>query len=121
MRPSLRAIERNLRSELPFMATENILMAAVETGGDRQDLHERIRVHSQAAAAQVKEKGLENDLLDRLRADEAFAKVDIDAELDPIRFVGRAPEQVDEFLDEQVRPIREKYRDLFVDDADLRV
>ncbi|MBO7725677.1 MAG: adenylosuccinate lyase [Thermoguttaceae bacterium] len=116
-----KVIERNLRSELPFMATENILMAAVEMGGDRQDLHERIRVHSQAAAAQVKEKGLENDLLDRLRADEAFAKVDIDAELDPIRFVGRAPEQVDEFLDEQVRPIREKYRDLFVDDADLRV
>ena len=96
-------------------------MAAVELGGDRQDLHERIRVHSQAAAARVKVEGLENDLLDRLRADEAFAKVDIDAELEPIRFVGRAPEQVDEFLDEQVRPIREKYRGLFTDDADLRV
>ena len=116
-----KVIERNLRSELPFMATENILMAAVELGGDRQDLHERIRVHSQAAAARVKVEGLENDLLDRLRADEAFAKVDIDAELEPIRFVGRAPEQVDEFLAEQVQPIREKYRDLFTDDADLRV
>ena len=116
-----KVIERNLRSELPFMATENILMAAVEAGGDRQDLHERIRVHSQAAAAQVKEKGLENDLLGRLRGDEAFAKVDIDAELEPSRFVGRAPEQVDEFLAEQVEPIRRKYAALFTDDADLRV
>ena len=116
-----KVIERNLRSELPFMATENILMAAVERGGDRQDLHERIRVHSQAAAARVKVEGLDNDLLDRLRRDEAFAGIDIDAQLEPIRFVGRAPEQVDEFLAEQVQPIREKYRDLFTDDADLRV
>ena len=116
-----KVIQRNLRSELPFMATENILMAAVEQGGDRQDLHERIRVHSQAAAAQVKENGLENDLLDRLRGDEAFAKVNIDAELEPSRFVGRAPEQVDEFLAEQVEPIRRKYASLFTDDADLRV
>lgn len=116
-----KVIERNLRSELPFMATENILMAAVEQGGDRQDLHERIRVHSQAAASQVKEKGLENDLLDRLRSDEAFAKVDIDAELDPSRFVGRAPEQVDEFITEQVDPIRKRYAETFTEDADLRV
>ena len=67
-------IARHLREELPFMATENILMAAVAAGGDRQDLHERIRQHSQAAAAVVKQQGGENDLLDRLRQDKAFAK-----------------------------------------------
>lgn len=116
-----KVIEKNLRSELPFMATENILMATVEAGGDRQDLHERIRVHSQAAAAQVKQEGKENDLLERLAADSAFANVDVAAELDPAKFVGRAPEQVDEFLAEQVEPIRRRCADLFVSDADLRV
>jgi adenylosuccinate lyase len=116
-----KVIERNLRSELPFMATENILMAAAEMGGDRQDLHERIRIHSQAAAAQVKEFGLENDLLSRLCQDESFVNVDVDAELNPSRFVGRAPEQVDEFLEEQVEPIRKKYASSLADDVDLRV
>ncbi|MDO4586912.1 MAG: adenylosuccinate lyase [Planctomycetia bacterium] len=114
-------IDKNLRQELPFMATENILMAAVESGGDRQELHERIRVHSQAAAAIVKQEGGANDLLSRLRTDSAFAQVDIEAEMDPIRFVGRAPEQVDEFLKEIIEPIRLKYP---VDEnahADLRV
>ena len=83
-------IARHIAEELPFMATENILMAAVKAGGDRQALHERIRRHSQEAARQVKMEGGANDLLDRLKADAAFAKVDIDAELDPSRFVGRA-------------------------------
>ena len=73
------------------MATENILMAAVAAGGDRQDLHERIRRHSQAAAAVVKEQGGPNDLLERLAADPAFAKVDLAAALEPSQFVGRAP------------------------------
>jgi len=104
-----KVIARNLDAELPFMATENILMAAVAAGGDRQDLHERIRRHSQAAAAMVKQEGAPNDLLDRLAADPAFAKVDLDATLDPQRFTGRAPEQVDEFLAEVIEPILAKH------------
>ncbi|MHB8968977.1 MAG: adenylosuccinate lyase [Pirellulaceae bacterium] len=101
-------IARNLREELPFMATENILMAAVAAGGDRQDLHERIRQHSQAAAARVKQEGRENDLLQRLAEDQTFAAVDWDQVLDTAQFVGRAPQQVDEFLAEIVTPIRQR-------------
>jgi len=104
-----KVIARNLDAELPFMATENLLMAAVAAGGDRQDLHERIRRHSQAAAAMVKQEGAPNDLLARLAADPAFAQVDLDAELDPQKFTGRAPEQVDEFLAEVIDPILAKY------------
>jgi adenylosuccinate lyase len=102
-------IAKGLEAELPFMATENLLMAAVAAGGDRQDLHERIRRHSHAAAAVVKEEGGRNDLMDRLAADPAFAGVDLRAALDPARFVGRAPQQVDEFLADVVEPIRKKY------------
>ncbi|MBR4834800.1 MAG: adenylosuccinate lyase, partial [Thermoguttaceae bacterium] len=116
-----KVVEKNLRAELPFMATENILMAAVEAGGDRQDLHEHIRQHSVAAANVVKIEGGENDLLERLRKDPAFASVDIDAEMDPTKFVGRAPEQVDEFVAEVIEPIRARYADLAADDVDLRV
>jgi adenylosuccinate lyase len=104
-------IEKHLSEELPFMATEEILMAAVQAGGDRQELHERIRVHSQAAAREVKEHGRDNDLLDRLRSDPAFAKVDLSAAVDPQRFIGRAPQQVDRFVAEVVGPIRERYRE----------
>jgi adenylosuccinate lyase len=102
-------IARNLRDELPFMATENILMAAVAAGGDRQDLHERIRVHSQAAAEQVKKLGKPNDLLERLASDSAFSSVSLDRLVDGSQFVGRAPEQVDEILAEHVEPLRRKY------------
>jgi adenylosuccinate lyase len=102
-------IARHLREELPLMCTENILMAAVGAGGDRQDLHEWIRQHSQAAAAVVKEQGGENDLLDRLKQDKAFAAVDLDAAVDPRSLTGRSAEQVDEFLAEVVGPIRERY------------
>ena len=102
-------IAKNLAAELPFMATENILMAAVEAGGDRQHLHEVIRRHSQAAATIVKEQGSENDLLVRLAGDAAFAKVNLTATLDPQKFVGRAPEQVDTFIADVVAPIRAKY------------
>lgn len=104
-----KVIERNLRAELPFMATENLLMAAVASGGDRQHLHEVIRQHSQQAAAQVKQYGAENDLLERLAGDPAFAKVDMGSALDPSKFVGRAPEQVDEFIAEVITPIRQRY------------
>ena len=104
-----RVIAANLQAELPFMATENILMAGVAAGGDRQDLHERIRRHSQAAAAVVKEQGGKNDLLERMAGDPAFAEVDLGALLAPSDFVGRAPQQVDEFLSEVIAPIRAKY------------
>ncbi len=103
-------IAKNLREELPFMATENILMAAVAAGGDRQELHERIRVHSQAAAAEVKQHGRSNDLLERLAADKAFAGVDLNAVIDPRQLTGRSAEQVDEFIEEVVEPIRERYK-----------
>ena len=104
-----RVVAANLAAELPFMATEEVLMAGVRAGGDRQDLHERVRVHSRAAAAEVKEHGRPNDLMDRLRADDAFASVDLDGALDARKYIGRAPQQVDAFLEEVVAPIREKY------------
>jgi adenylosuccinate lyase len=114
-------IAKHLAEELPFMATENILMAGVAAGGDRQDLHERIRQHSQAAAKTVKEQGGANDLLDRLKADSAFAKVDMTAALDAKKFVGRAPQQVDEFMAEIVEPIRQRYANKLAQPAEVRV
>lgn len=104
-----KVIERNLASELPFMATEEILMAGVQAGGDRQELHEVIRTHSQAAADQVKREGNANDLIERLQADPAFSKVNLSGALDAHRYVGRSPEQVDSFLRGFVEPIRVKY------------
>lgn len=114
-------IARHLREELPFMATENILMAAVAAGGDRQELHERIRRHSQAAGAVVKSEGRPNDLIARLAADPGFSAVDISAALEPSQFVGRAPQQVDEFLAEVVEPIRQRYGTSDAVQADVRV
>jgi adenylosuccinate lyase len=104
-----KTIAKNLSAELPFMATESILMAAVSAGGDRQVLHESIRCHSQAAALRVKSEGQPNDLLDRLKADPDYQGIDIDKLSDPSAFVGRAPEQVDDFIEEQVAPIRARY------------
>lgn len=106
-----KVIEKHLNEELPFMATEEILMAGVRAGGDRQDLHERIRVHSQDAAAEVKQKGMANDLIARLQSDPAFAGVDLAGTLDARKYIGRAPEQVDTFIQECVEPVRERYRD----------
>jgi adenylosuccinate lyase len=105
-----KVIAARVKAELPFMATENILMAAVKAGGNRQDLHEKIRQHSHAAAAQVKQFGKPNDLIDRLKADKAFGKVDLGAVLNPKAYIGRAPQQVDEFTNQVVSPIRRKYR-----------
>lgn len=113
-------IARNLAEELPFMATENILMEAVAAGGDRQTLHESIRRHSQAAAGIVKQAGGKNDLIDRLAADPAFAGIDLAAAMEPDQFVGRAPEQVDAFLQDVVAPIRGRYPDEY-GTAELRV
>jgi adenylosuccinate lyase len=102
-------IARRLEAELPFMATESILMAGVAAGGDRQDLHEQIRVHSHEAAREVKELGRPNDLLERLARDPAFSKVKFDDLMNSANYIGRAPEQVDAFLAEVVAPIRRKY------------
>ena len=104
------------------MATEEILMAGVRAGGDRQDLHERIRIHSQEAARQVKEHGQHNDLMERLKSDAAFEEIDLTGTLDPIRFVGRAPEQVDAFISDVIEPIRNRYaNDLKLTADELRV
>ena len=114
-------IAASLSAELPMMAAENILMAAVAAGGDRQTLHERIRQHSQAAAAVVKQQGGRNDLLERIAADPAFAGVDVAAATDPRLFIGRATQQVDEFLAEVVEPIRARYADILATDAEIKV
>jgi adenylosuccinate lyase len=114
-------IERNVAEVLPYMATENLLMAAVAGGGDRQTLHERIRHHSQAVAAHLKAGGATNDLLERLRADPAFASVDFARVLDQGNFVGRAPQQVDEFIEREVAPLRQRYGYLLNQGADLDV
>src|SRR5262249_3978174 len=112
-------IAKHLREELPFMATENILMDAVAAGGDRQTLHELIRQHSHAAGAVVKQEGGANDLIARLQADKAFVGVDVEGAIDPAKLVGRSKEQVDEFLAEVVAPIRERYKTSVA--ADVRV
>jgi adenylosuccinate lyase len=114
-------IGRNLLEELPFMASENLLMAGVAAGGDRQALHERIRQHSQAAGTAVKLEGRPNDLLERLQSDPAFAAVDFTPALDPAQFVGRAPQQVDEFIDQVVTPIRQRYGSSETVSAEVRV
>lgn len=116
-----KVIEAAVNAELPFMATEEILMAGVRAGGDRQDLHERIRRHSLAAAEQVKQHGRPNDLIERLRQDPVFAAVDFAQVLDPHRFVGRAPQQVDQFLSDVVEPIRQRYRADLGQRAELKV
>jgi adenylosuccinate lyase len=113
-------IASHVHRELPYMATENILMAAVRAGGDRQDLHERIRTHSLAARARLQDGG-DDDLMARLSQDAAFARVDLRAELDSRRFVGRAPEQVASFLAAEVEPIRRRYPGLLAQRREVRV
>lgn len=107
-----KVINQRLMKELPFMATENIMMDAVKRGGNRQELHERIRVHSMEAGKQVKVEGKENDLLERIAGDEMFGVTldELKALLDPSKYVGRSPEQVTEFLTECVNPVLEKYK-----------
>lgn len=112
---------QNLRAELPFMATESILMSAVEAGGDRQDLHEAIRVHSHEAAYQVKQLGRANDLMERLKQDPRFQSIDLDGLTDPLAFVGRAPQQVDQFLASVVQPLVERYRGQSASPGEVRV
>lgn len=104
-------IAAHVQAELPFMATEVILMHGVKAGGDRQTLHEAIREHSMAAGRRVKEEGAANDLLQRIAEDPAFASVreELSSLVDPMRFVGRCPEQVDEFIVEVIDPILAKH------------
>lgn len=104
-----KVIAAHINSELPFMATENILMEAVKRGGDRQELHERIRVCSMEAAKRVKEEGLNNDLIDRIKNDPAFlmSEVEILSIIDAEKFIGRAPGQVVDLINEAVKPILE--------------
>ena len=107
-----KVIEKHVLEELPFMASENIMMDAVKKGGNRQDLHERIRVLSQQAGANVKDLGLSNNLIDLIAADPAFAMLsreELTAHLEPSRYIGRCPEQVEEFLKEDVEPVLERY------------
>lgn len=104
-----KVIAARIDAELPFIASEEILMAASAAGGDRQLLHERIRVHSQAAAAEVKQHGRTNDLISRLRRDSAFAKVRLEKVMDAGRYVGLAPQQVDAFLSGMVAPLLRRH------------
>lgn len=106
-----KVIEKHVMAELPFMATENIIMEAVKKGGDRQKMHESIRVHSMEAGRMVKELGLENDLLDRISKDASFnlSDEDIKSLLNPSDYIGRSPEQVDAFILKHVMPIREAH------------
>ena len=116
-------IARNVAEELPFMATENLLMAAVSAGGDRQDLHARIREHSLAAALRLKEGAAGNDLLDRIQGDGGFPALDYREILDASRYIGRSAAQVEQFLEHEIEPVRRRYADCLVveDDCAVRV
>ncbi len=119
-----KVIEQRLRKELPFMATENIMMDAVKKrGADRQQLHERIRVHSMAASKVIKEEGGENDLLERIANDEAFGVTldELENILQPEKYTGRAKEQTEDFLSEFVNPVLEKYKDIESDKPEINV
>jgi adenylosuccinate lyase len=106
-----KVIQRHVREELPFMATENIMMDAVKRGGNRQELHERIRQLSLVAGSNVKDKGLENNLIDLIAQDPLFgmSREELTAHLEPSRYIGRCPEQVTEFLQSCVTPVLERY------------
>lgn len=118
-----KVIERRLMEELPFMATENIMMDAVKNGGDRQELHERIRELSMEAAAVVKQQGGKNDLIERIAREPMFGMSleDLQKVLEPKNFVGRAPQQVEEYITEQVKPVLDENKDSLIDDAELTV
>ena len=118
-----KVIAQRLNRELPFMATENIMMQAVKKGGNRQQLHERLREHSMAAAKVVKEEGKENDLIDRIANDPAFqlTREEIEKVLVPENFVGRSVHQVEEFIADYVQPIRDANKDVLNEKAQLSV
>ena len=118
-----KVIEKRLMSELPFMATENIMMDAVKAGGDRQELHERIRELSMEAGRNVKEKGLENNLLELIAADPAFnlSLDDLKKTMDPTKYVGRAKEQVEAYLRDVAGPLLEANKDVLGMTSEINV
>ena len=118
-----KVIEKRLRAELPFMATENIMMDAVKAGGDRQELHEKIRTLSMEAGRNVKEKGLDNNLLELIAADPAFnmSLEDLQKTMDPAKYTGRAKEQVSAFLTKVVNPVLEAHKDVLGMKAEINV
>ena len=115
-----KVIEQHLMNELPFMATENIMMDAVKKGGDRQELHERIRQHSMEAGKTVKMEGKKNDLLERIAADPMFGLTieELNAIMEPKNFVGRAPEQTEEFVNGYVKPVLEENKELLEENGE---
>lgn len=118
-----KVITKRLMSELPFMATENIMMDAVKKGGDRQELHEKIRQLSMEAGAHVKQEGLENNLLELIAADPAFGLTleELQASMDPSKYVGRAPRQVEKFIENSIQPILDANRELIGLKAEINV
>ena len=118
-----KVIAKHIAAELPFMATENIMMECVKAGGNRQELHERIRVHSMEASKNVKAEGKENNLIELIKADDMFAAVKdrLDGILNEKNFIGRSPEQVEEFLSAEIDPILEKHKDLLGESGEVRV
>ena len=118
-----KVIAKHIAAELPFMATENIMMECVKAGGNRQELHERIRVLSMEASKNVKAEGKDNNLIDLIKADDMFAAVRdrLDGILDAKNFIGRSPEQVEEFLTAEIDPILEKHKDLLGESGEVRV
>jgi len=118
-----KVIEKRLMAELPFMATENIMMDAVKAGGDRQEMHERIRELSMIAGRHVKAEGKDNDLLELIAADPAFnlKLEDLQKAMDPSRYVGRSPEQVTDFLKECVQPVLDEYKDILGEKAEISI
>ena len=118
-----KVIRQRVMNELPFMATENIMMDAVKKGGNRQELHEKLRVHSQAAARVIKEEGGRNDLVERIAADPAFmvTREEIEAILQPEKFIGRSKEQVDEYLTDIITPLLQENKELLGEKQELSV
>ena len=118
-----KVITAHLKRELPFMATENIMMDAVKRGGDRQELHEKIREHSMAASTVIKRDGGENDLLERIANDPAFGVTleELEALLQPEKYVGRAPKQTEDFLNETVKAALAPYEAIATETAEINV
>ena len=118
-----KVIRKHMMAELPFMATENIMMDAVKKGGDRQELHERIRQLSMQAGRNVKEEGMDNNLLELIAADKSFGLTleELQSAMQPERYIGRAPQQVEEFLAEMVRPVLDQFHDLLGATAEINV
>ncbi len=118
-----KVIAKHIAQELPFMATENIMMECVKAGGNRQELHEKIRVLSMEAGKKVKQEGKENNLIELIKADEAFSAVHgkLDEILDAKKFIGRAPKQTEEFIANEIMPILERHKDLLGETGDVKI